>query len=121
MTASDRFVEAESGAETEAEVAGATRISARALEHLAVCLVRDAAHVQHRQVSVRLADDDGGLTVWVSVPVAVGPNTAGSAAERGSRLRRGVIVGMRDLAGRTVTAVDVRFSGVHQVSGRRVW
>lgn len=118
MTVVDR-----SGA-AEPAVPGATRITARALERLAVGLVRDAAHVPSREVSVRLSDAGGGLAVAVTVPVVVGGAAAGartapSIADRGSRLRREVIDGMRDLAGRTVRTVDVRYSGVRRTGERR--
>jgi len=98
-------------------VPGTTRITARALERLAVCLVRDAAHVD--AIAVRLADAGGSLKVTVTVPVAVGAGHTGSIADRSALLRRDVIAGMRDLGGRTVGAVDVRYSGVRRPTERR--
>jgi hypothetical protein len=117
MTVADRSVA------VEPAVSGATRITARALERLAVGLARDAAHVPLRDVSVRLSDARGGLAVAVTVPVVVGggagPGIAQSIEDRGSRLRQRVIDGMRDLAGRTVRTVDVRYSGVRRTNQRR--
>ena len=113
MTATDRPVA------SAPAVPGTTRVTARALERLAVYLVRDAAHVHQREVVVRLADAGGALKVSVTVPVAVGGGVTGSIADRGDRLRRAVIAGMRDLGSRTVDAVDVRYSGVHRAPERR--
>ncbi|MFE7504144.1 hypothetical protein [Promicromonospora sp. NPDC057488] len=101
-------------------VPGTTRISARAIEKLAACLARESALVPLAQVSVRLADAGGALTVAVTLPVVVGGGVTGSVAERSSALRGHVISGMRDLAGRSVGSVDVRYAGAHRISGRRV-
>jgi hypothetical protein len=106
----------------EPVVPGTTRITARALERLAVGLARDAAHVPSRDVSVRLSDARGGLAVAVTVPVVLGgagPRTGQSIEDRGTRLRRQVIDGMRDLAGRTVNTVDIRYSGVRRTKQGR--
>lgn len=114
MTAADRDVA------VGPAVPGTTRIRAQALEHLAVGLVQDAAQAAHREISVRLADVGGALRVSVTVPVVVDANTAGSIVDRGTQLRRRVIEGMRDLAGRRVDVVDVRYSGVRRAETRRV-
>lgn len=114
---------ADHSAAVEPAVPGATRITARALERLAVGLARDAAHVSSRDVSVQLSDARGGLAVAVTVPVALGggagPRTTQSIEDRGTRLRRHVIDGMHDLAGRTVNTVDVRYRGVRRTKQRR--
>lgn len=118
MTVADRSVA------VEPAVPGATRITARALERLAVGLTRDAAHVPSGDVSVQLSDARGGLVVAVTVPVAVGggagPRTTQSIEDRGTRLRQRVIDGMRDLAGRTVNTVDIRYRGVRRIKQGRV-
>ncbi|MDR7384970.1 hypothetical protein [Promicromonospora iranensis] len=119
MTTADRAGVA-GQAVPEATVPGRTRISARALEHLAVRLVGDAAQVAHREISVRLADAGGALRLSVTVPVALGGGAAGSIPDRGERVRRRLVEGMRDLAGRRVDVVDLRYSGVRRVVGRRV-
>ena len=119
MTAPDHDVAVEPGAPVTT-VPGTTRISARALERLAVCLVHDAADVAHQEIAVRLADAGGALKVSVTVPVLVGVRSAGSIADRAARLRRHVIDGMRDLAGRQVDVVDLRYSGVRRGAARRV-
>jgi hypothetical protein len=100
-------------------VPGTTRISARAVERLAAYLARDAGHVPAGRVAVRLADAAGALTVAVTLPVAVGGGVTGTVAERSTALREQVVAGLRDLAGRTVGSVDVRYAGVHRISGRR--
>lgn len=99
---------------------GTTTIALRALEHLAACLVREAARVPRRDVSVRLADAGGGLKILVGIPVTVSASSAESIVERTDDLRRHVVSGMRELAGREVRVVDVRWSGVRRIDERRV-
>lgn len=99
---------------------GRTTVSARALQHLATGLARDAARVPRRDVAVSLADERGRLRVSVTVPVALSAGDGRTLIDSGEELRRGVIEGMRDLAGRTVGVVDVRFSSVRRISERRV-
>lgn len=107
----------------EPAVPGATRITARALERLAVGLARDAAHVPSRDVAVRLSDARGGLAVAVTLPVALGGRAGSritqSIEDRGTRLRQHLIDGMYDLAGRTVNTVDIRYRGVHRTKQGR--
>ncbi|MBO0982200.1 hypothetical protein [Microbacterium sp. SD291] len=99
---------------------GRTTVSARALQRLAAGLARDAARVSRRDVGVALADDRGGLRVSVTVPVALAAVGGGTILDRGEDLRHAVIDGMRELADRAVSTVDVRYSGVRRLAERRV-
>lgn len=101
-------------------VAGSTIVEARALQRLALGLVRDAAAVDARDVSVELTDHHGDLRVAVVVPVVRGRGHDDPVAVRGDALREAVVNGMRDLAARRVGAVDVRFAGLRREPERRV-
>lgn len=92
---------------------GRTTVSARALQHLATAVAKDAARVPARDVSVSLSDDEGALRVTVVAPVEL-TTPALTIPEQSERLRDGLIDGLRSLAGRSVGSVDVRFSGVHR-------
>ena len=101
-------------------VAGATVVEARALQRLALGIVRDAARVGAGDVSVQLADRRGDLRVSVEVPVVLGRRGGDPVSVRADAVRDAVVRGMRDLAARRVGAVDVRFAGVRREIGRRV-
>lgn len=101
-------------------VAGATVVEARALHRLAVGIVRDATRVGAGDVSVQLADRRGDLRVSVEVPVVLTRQGTEPVSARADALRDAVVQGMRDLAGRRVGAVDVRFRGVRREMQRRV-
>lgn len=101
-------------------VLGRTTISARALQHLATGLARDAARVPRRDVAVVLSDERGRLRVSVTVPVALADDRGRSVLQGADAVRLRVVDGMRELAGRTVGTVDVRYSGVRRISERRV-
>ena len=99
---------------------GRTIVTARALQHLALGLVRDAARIPASDVSVSLSDDAGRLKATVTLPVSLGPAVGQSLIERGITLRGAVVQGMAALAAREVSSVDIRFSGVNVVQERRV-
>ena len=101
-------------------VSGTTTITGRALTRLAVGIARDAAKVSARDVSVSLSDEWGALRISVTVPVAIAAESGTTIVEGGDALRRGLINGMRELSGRTVAAVDIRYSGVRRTTERRV-
>ncbi|QYM65193.1 hypothetical protein [Microbacterium sp. Se5.02b] len=101
-------------------VSGSTTFSARALQRLAVGIVRDAAGVAVRDVGVQLSDHRGALRIAVAVPVARGGGQTSNLVEQGDALRRAVIDGMRDLAGRDVRIVDIRYAGVRRSRETRV-
>ncbi|PRA82011.1 hypothetical protein [Microbacterium sp. MYb66] len=101
-------------------VVGTTTFTARALQRLAVGLARDAARVAARDVGVQLSDERGALRITVTVPVAMGTPSEANLVDRGDGLRRALVEGMRDLAGREVGAVDVRYSGVRRNRKKRV-
>lgn len=101
-------------------VVGTTTFSTRALERLAVGLARDAGRVSASDVSVRLADDRGALRLAVSMPLAVAAGSRRTIVDDGDAVRRRLIDGMHGLAGRTVAAVDLRYTGVRRIAERRV-
>lgn len=100
-------------------MAGRTTVSARALQRLTAGVAKDAARVGSGDVTVSLSDDAGALRVAVSVPVVVS-SPASTIPEQSSRVRTGIIAGLEDLAGRRVSAVDIRFTGIQQPAERRV-
>lgn len=100
-------------------VPGRTVITARALRRLTQCVVAEAAGVPVGHASVDLKDENGTLVAHATVPVSVG-RSWGPLAERGGAVRERVVSDLRHLAGRTVSTVDVTFSGVHRVPRRRV-
>lgn len=99
-------------------VVGTTTITARALQRLAVGIVRDAARVSAGDVGVQLSDRRGALRISVTVPVA--ERRGMNLVDSGDELRRRLIEGMRELAGRDVGTVDIRYSGVRKSSEKRV-
>ncbi|MFK4759299.1 hypothetical protein ACI3KS_00045 [Microbacterium sp. ZW T5_45] len=101
-------------------VAGVTVISSRALKRVALGLVRDAARVPLTEVSVDVSDDRGALRLSVVTPLALRAGHTTTIAQDGDSVRRGLIDGMRRLAGRTVSTVDLRYSGVQRIAERRV-
>lgn len=98
---------------------GRTTFSARALQQLTTGLAKDAARVSARDIAIRLSDDNGDLRVSVVVPVVIATPSR-SIDDQGGSLRAGIISGLGDLAGRRVSAVDVRFTGVKHAVERRV-
>jgi len=96
---------------------GRNTFSARALQRVTVGVAKDAAQLSSRDVTVSLADDSGSLRVAVALPAVIAASTI---TEQGECVRAGVIQGLEDLAGRRVSAVDIRFSGVKQAAQRRV-
>lgn len=99
---------------------GRTVITARALERLASALAGEAARVPPRRVNTRLSDAAGSLAVSVAVPIALGGDRRGSVAERGDEVRERLRRGLRELAERGVSEVDVTFTGVLRTEERRV-
>lgn len=98
---------------------GRTTISARALQRLTAGVAKDAARVGARDVAVSLSDDSGALRVAVSVPVVISTPVS-TIPEQSARARAGIITGLEDLAGRRVSAVDIRFTGIQRTAERRV-
>ncbi|RLP72762.1 hypothetical protein D9V32_15050 [Mycetocola tolaasinivorans] len=110
-------VRAETG---ERSLTGRTTVTGRALQHLAIGVVRDAARVSAQDITVTLSDDAGNLRAAVTVPVALGSHPGETLIIRGEALRDAVIRGLETLAGRTVSTVDIRYSGIREVRERRV-
>lgn len=119
MSVADGIVSAAGAALSGENLRGRTTLSARALQRLTEGVAKDAARVGARDVAVSLSDDAGALRVAVSVPVVV-PSPAATILDQSARLRTGIIAGLEDLAGRRVSAVDIRFTGVQQSAERRV-
>ncbi|MBT2495043.1 hypothetical protein HCX50_14665 [Microbacterium oxydans] len=112
---------ADSSSRAEADaVRGTTTFTARALQRLAVGIAHDVARVSARDVGVQLSDEHGALRIAVTVPVARASKRGTDLVTSGEDLRNGLIEGMRELAGREVGAVDVRYSGVRRSTERRV-
>ncbi|KJQ55118.1 hypothetical protein [Microbacterium sp. SA39] len=103
-----------------AVVVGTTTFTGRALQRLATGIAGDAARVSARDVSARLSDERGALRVSLTVPVALSAERGGTIVDDGDALRRTVIERMRELCGRTVAVVDIRYSGVRRLAERRV-
>lgn len=101
-------------------VPGATIFTGRALEHLAVGIAHEIAGVPVRDVTASLSDERGSLRVSVTVPAALAETGGVTLVESGDELRQGLINGMRELAGRTVSIVDIRYSGVRRTRQKRV-
>ncbi|QYM76813.1 hypothetical protein [Leucobacter luti] len=99
---------------------GLTVLTGRALHHLALGIVRDAARVPARAVTVSLSDNGGALRATVVVPVTLNGSEHTTLRDHGTALREALIQGMDQLAGRVVDTVDVRFAGVHRAPTRRV-
>lgn len=97
---------------------GRTTVTVRALQHLAAALATDASQVPARDIAVRLSDDAADLRVSVVTPILI-TTPSRSVDEQSGRLRAGIISGLDDLAGRRVSAVDVRFTGVKHSAERR--
>jgi len=97
---------------------GRTTVTVRALQHLAAALATDASQVPARDIAVRLSDDAADLRVSVVTPILI-TTPSRSVDEQSGRLRAGIISGLDDLAGRRVSAVDVRFTGVKHFAERR--
>ena len=104
----------------EGVVLGTTTFTARALQRLAVGIAHDVARVSVRDVGVQLSDEHGALRIAVTVPVAIAAKSGKTVVDSGEDLRNGLIEGMRELAGREVGTVDVRYSGVRRNTERRV-
>lgn len=101
-------------------VPGATIVTARALHRLAAGIAHDVARVAAREVGMHLSDRGGTLALSVTVPMAESAGHDVNLVERGEELRRRLIEGMRELAGREVGTVDIRYSGVRRRSEKRV-
>lgn len=98
---------------------GRTTITSRALNRLATAVASDAARVPSREVGLGLTDAQGALRVVLTVPVAIRPGDAATLPERAEELRGAMIAGLRDLAGRSVGTVDIRYAGVRRTTERR--
>jgi len=106
--------------QVQGAVVGTTTFTARALQRLAVGIAHDVARVAVRDVRVQLSDERGSLRLTVTVPVAIAAGTGANLVDRGAELQHELVDGMRQLAGRDVSTVDVRYSGVRRHAEKRV-
>ena len=101
-------------------VPGTTTFSARALQRLAVGIAHDAARVAVGDVGVQLSDRRGALRISVTVPVAETAGQGANLVDRGEEVRQRLVDGMRELAGREVGSVDIRYTGIRRSIEKRV-
>jgi hypothetical protein len=99
---------------------GTTTFTARALQQLAIGIALDTARVRARDVEVLLSDRRGALRIAVTVPAPETRDQGTSLIDAGEQLRCALIDGMRELAGRDIGSVDVRYSGIRRSAERRV-
>ena len=97
---------------------GRTTITARALTRVATGLAADAAGVTATSADVSLADREGTLAARVTVPATIGDGRV--LAEQGERIQNAFVSRMREVAGRHVAHVDIRFSGTRITRRKRV-
>ncbi|WP_120338619.1 hypothetical protein [Cryobacterium soli] len=102
---------------------GSTRITARAMTRVVSAVAADALGVRPSQVSVRLADADGGLDLTVRAPIRVLPlddSTLDAAADspadgtildRTDRAQHQIRGTVADLTGAEIAGVVVRLTG----------
>ncbi|ANP74683.1 hypothetical protein [Cryobacterium arcticum] len=102
---------------------GSTRITTRAMTRVVSAVAADALGVRPSQVSVRLADADGGLDLTVRAPIRVVPlhdsplDTAaetpadGTILDRTDRAQRRIRGTVADLTGAQIAGVVVRLTG----------
>ena len=98
---------------------GSTRITTRAMTRVVSAVAADALGVRPSQVSVRLADSDGGLDLTVRAPIRVVPlddSTLDAAADgtildRTDRAQHQIRGTVADLTGAEIAGVVVRLTG----------
>lgn len=105
---------------TQPPVPGRTTITARALNRLAVGIVRDASRADATDVSLQLSDDSGALRARVTMPIVIEADDRLTVEQRAEHVRDEFVDRMNALAGRTVRRVDIRYSGVRQTQQSRV-
>lgn len=103
---------------------GRTRITAKALEHVAVNIAAESLGVPAGRVKVELADDRGALALTVTSPIRALPlsrvpaapeapqRSGGSIVERVSTATATIAARVEQLAGSNVSRVSIRVSGL---------
>lgn len=97
---------------------GRTIVTARALNRVATALAADAADIDARAATVALADRGGALAARLTIPASLGCGQ--TLVQQGERIQNAFVASMGEIAGRRVTAVDVRFAGARTEKTRRV-
>ncbi|MBF4568087.1 hypothetical protein ITJ57_04820 [Plantibacter sp. VKM Ac-2880] len=103
---------------------GRTRITAKALEHVAVNIAAESLGVPAGRVKVDLADDRGALALIVTSPMSAIPlarvsatpeafqRSGGSIVERVSAATTAIAARVEQLSGSHVSRVSIRVSGL---------
>jgi uncharacterized alkaline shock family protein YloU len=103
---------------------GRTRITAKALEHVAVNIAAESLGVPAGRVKVQLADDRGDLALVVTSPLRAIPlsrvsadpesvrRSGGSVVERVSAATGAIAARVEQLSGSHVSRVSIRVSGL---------
>lgn len=110
--------------QTLGEIGGRVDISARALERTVTAIAAARLGVPARDVSVRLADDSGLLSIAVTAPVRLPPLRSMSAGAgipaRIVDARSGIRADVTTIAGAQVGTVGVSITRALVVEERRV-
>lgn len=103
---------------------GRTRITAKALEHVAVNIAAESLGVPAGRVKVELADDQGALALIVTSPMRAIPlarvsaapdalqRSGGSIVARVSAATGAIAARVEQLSGSSVSRVSIRVSGL---------
>lgn len=94
--------------------AGYTRISPGTLQRLVAAIAAESFDVPLREVRAGICDEPGHLDIQLALPLALADGS--TAFERAASARAIVAERMNALAGSTIRRVDVRFTGIHDVS-----
>ena len=110
--------------QTLGEIQGRVDISARALERTVVAIAASHLGVPTKEVSVRLADDSGLLSIAISAPVRLpplrSPSRGAGIPARIVDARSGIRADVTTIAGAVVGTVGVSITKAHVVEERSV-
>jgi hypothetical protein len=105
-------------------VNGRVSIATRALERTVAAVAAERMGVPIKDVTIRLSDDSGLLSVAVTGPLAVrplrSPLGSGGLRTRVDALREGIRTDVSSIAGSTVSRVAVEVSRAIIIDERRV-
>ncbi|MDJ0317957.1 MULTISPECIES: hypothetical protein [Arthrobacter] len=112
--------------------AGYTNISANTMHQLVAAIAADALNVPARDISAKIHDEQGQVSVSLAVPLVLRAqgqdfyldspsddvrmnleSDGGTVFERAAAVRDVVRKRLHALAGTTVGRVDIRFTGIH--------
>lgn len=101
--------------------AGYTSISAGTMNRLVAAIAADVFNVPLTEVRAGVHDQSGQVSVSLAVPLALHPAAevfGGTVFERAASGRQRVANSIEELAGSTVSRVDVRLTGIHESDPR---